>query len=434
MINRIETPDRVAPDGNEKSARLALFLGASMVGMFQMLHPAGITFGYGNEMAAIARNLVERGSYGNPFAPEIMTGPTALVPPLYPLFLALLFKIWGPGMVLVACGINIVVNALIATLLLQLSKVLFSDWRPGAFAGALWICSMRLMPQWDASCTIAVSLLFCLLTARTVRPGKPVALAAAAAGVLAGALSLLNPATVLVFLPWSAFLLLYRRAAPSYIVRYGVTLLAVIGLCDAPWAARNYSLWHAFALRTSFGITLYSSNNNCAESSLSKDAAHGCFQATHPVASHSEGKLMRELGEVRYDRNRAAAAWTWIRSNPARFWQLTRSRILEFWFPEPAEPSYPAYVIWLITALSLPGIILMIRQREAVTLFLLSTWLLYPLTYYIMVSMDRYRYPILWTSLLPAGYLMARLLRLVRAAATARATCDRPSFSIAMER
>jgi hypothetical protein len=37
--------------------------------------------------------------------------------------------------------------------------------------------------------------------------------------------------------------------------------------------------------------------------------------------------------------------------------------------------------------------------------------------FYIVVSCDRYRYPILWTSLLPAGYWIARLLPAGKSAA-----------------
>src|SRR5207245_2741657 len=65
-----------------------LFLAALLIGCYQMLGP-GFGFGRGNEMASIARNLAATGTYGNPFPPAV-TGPTAMVPPLYPLYLALL--------------------------------------------------------------------------------------------------------------------------------------------------------------------------------------------------------------------------------------------------------------------------------------------------------------------------------------------------------
>ncbi|HEV2444498.1 MAG TPA: hypothetical protein VGS58_01190 [Candidatus Sulfopaludibacter sp.] len=385
---------------------------AVLAGFYQFFHLAGTGFGRGFEMAAIAKSLVDHGTYGNPFEPAI-TGPTALVPPLYPLFLAALLKIFGSllGMALVADSVNIFANALIAALMPRLSEVFFEDWRPGAFAGLLWICSMRLMPQWDASCTIAGLVVFCLVTARTIGHVRTPAWQAAAAGLLAGMLSLLNPATAIVFLSWTAFLLFQRRAGLKGAARYAAVLLLVLSACNAPWVVRNYRIWHAFVLRTSFGITLYSSNNSCAESSLVKDAAHGCFQATHPVASLAEAGLLARLGEVQYDRDRAAAAWAWIRGNPARFRQLTLARIIEFWFPEPIVPPYPAYGIWAITLLSIPGMALMARQRHAVALFVLAVWLVYPLMYYLVVSCDRYRYPILWTSMLPAGYCLAALAK-----------------------
>lgn len=394
-----------------------LALTAYITGFYQLFHSVGTGFGRGFEMAAIAKNLATHGSYANPFDPAI-TGPTALVPPLYPLFLAALMGIFGltPLMALVASGINILVNALIASLMPRLSEVVFDDWRPGAWAGLLWIVSMRLMPQWDATFTIALSIVFCLVTAKTIGSKERLSWHAAAAGILGGLLLLLNPATLTVFTAWAVYLLAERRVGFRYAARYGGIAFLAAALCNVPWVVRNYGIWRAFVVRTSFGITLYSSNNSCAESSLFKDAAHGCFQATHPVASQTEVQLLNQLGEVRYDRNRAAAAWKWIASNPKRFRELTLARIFEFWFPEPVVPPYAAYGMWIITILSIPGLVLMVRHRNPVTWFLLIVWLAYPAMYYIMVSCDRYRYPILWTSMLPAGYCLAALMIRWRAA------------------
>ena len=68
------------------------------------------------------------------------------------------------------------------------------------------------------------------------------------------------------------------------------------------------------------------------------------------------------------------------------------------------------YIIWLATALSVPGLILMALRREPVTLFVAAVLLIYPLMYYVVVSDVRYRYPVLWLSLLQAGYLIARIV------------------------
>jgi len=140
------------------------------------------------------------------------------------------------------------------------------------------------------------------------------------------------------------------------------------------------------------------------------------------------------MGEVSYDRKRIADARRWIQANPARFLSLTMTRVLEFWFPAregvptgPGQfadnyvmPDYVrnwvrrqngiAYAIWLVTALSIPGLILMARRREAVTVFVLAVVAIYPLMYYIVVSDMRYRYPILFLSLLSAGYFIRQVV------------------------
>ncbi len=267
---------------------------------------------------------------------------------------------------------------------------------------------MRLLPQWDVSYTVLGLIVFCLITAYSVERRRSIRLWAAAAGLLAGLLSLMNPATVLISIPWMAFELWSRRVSFQFASGYASLLIMTAVLCNVPWMVRNYRIWHAPVLRTNFGMTIYSSNNDCAESSLAKDSRHGCYQSTHPVASDAEIALLKELGEVQYDRRRTADTFDWIRTHPDRFRQLTLARAVEFWFPDSLGET--AYGFWLGTLLSIPGIILMAKRRELVTVFVLLVWLLYPAMYYIVVSQDRYRYPILWTSLLPAGYCLVALL------------------------
>src|SRR5579862_7173822 len=97
----------------------------------------------------------------------------------------------------------------------------------------------------------------------------------------------------------------------------------------------------------------------------------------------------------------------WIASHPDRFRRLTLERFREFWFPLPEDHPYTTAVVWLITALSIPGLILMAWRREPVVFFLLPVLAVYPLMYYIVVTDMRYRYPILWISALAAGYFVA---------------------------
>src|SRR5450432_4044180 len=50
-------------------------------------------FGFGWEMGRVARSLVEGHGFSSPL--PLPTGPTAIVGPVYPLILAMFFKIFG---------------------------------------------------------------------------------------------------------------------------------------------------------------------------------------------------------------------------------------------------------------------------------------------------------------------------------------------------
>ena len=391
------------------NAAFVLFMAALVPGIIQLFHPTGFGFGQGFEMPSIARNLAEHGVYGNPF-PPVETGPTAVVPPLYPLILAALIRIFREPALIVFAAVfgTILVNALSAAMLPRVSAAALGDDRPGIVAGLLWVGCMRLMPQWDFSCTMAAMLLFCLFTARSLSRDPAIAWGGAA-GILAGLLTLLNPATLIMSVPWTVFLLFSRRIRPARACWYAGALLAGVAVTNGVWVARNYRIWHAPVLRTNFGISVYTSNNPCAQPSLLRHQRAGCDEATNPSGNESEARLMRTLGEVEYDRRRTADAMAWIHANPDRFRQLTRARIFEFWFPVPLEPVYPAYVIWGVTILSIPGLIALAARRNPFAWYISFVWLVYPLMYYIVVSSDRYRYPLLWTSLLAAGYFVARI-------------------------
>ena len=145
---------------------------------------------------------------------------------------------------------------------------------------------------------------------------------------------------------------------------------------------------------------------NPACPSLLGEQRNGCYAATFPVESQSEASRVRQLGEINYDREQGARAVAWIRSHPRRFAELTAARVVDFWFPEPGAPVHTYYAIWLITLLSVPGIVLMARDRMPVVCFMGALWAVYPLMYYFVVSLSRYRYPVLWSSLVPAGYFL----------------------------
>lgn len=403
----MNTPKKDLPVAKKRFSlvSLALFIAAILMGLFQLAH-SHVSFAA--EMVNIAENLAFRGSFSNPFL-VLNTGYTAANPPLYPMFLAVLWKVFKTRDAVAAAAAlcNILVNAFTALLLPRVASLLFGEKTPGVIASILWILSMQLLPSWDVDYTVAGLLLFCLCAASIQTESGNSLRDSFFAGILAGLLFLLNPSTLLISVPWIAFLLLRHKLA----LRNTAIPLAILFLMMFAWIARNHHRLGAYVVRTNLGFTLYASDNDCAESSLIADRESGCYGAHHPNESISEAGLMRSLGEVRFDRLRVAATEAWIKSHPARFRALTIERFWDFWFPPlllayPHPHPYLVCMIWAITALSIPGLILMIYRREAVAWYILAVLFIYPLMYYLVVSDIRYRDPVLWLSLLPVGYLI----------------------------
>jgi len=392
------------PQISNADVSFALFTGGAIIGLLHLIGVIG--FGRGFEMVAVARNLADHGAFADPFDAG-STGPTAANPPIYPLLLACMFKILrSPDLVTWAATMcNIMANALTASLLPQVGLVLFGDTLPGVIAALPCLAAMQLMPAWDTGYTIAGLILFCLFSASTMSMtgGKRNAAGhGALAGVAAGVLALLNPASLMVSLLWIAWLAARRKSMA--VAWYCCALSATLCLVMAAWVLRNDVQLGAPVLRTNFGMSIYASNNDCASASLVEDEREDCYQRHHPNTSREEAHLVLTLGEVAYDRKRTADAMHWMAAHPDRFRRLTLSRLREFWFPLPGDHPYTAAVVWLITGLSVPGLILMAWRRESATLFLLPVLLVYPLMYYIVVTDIRYRYPVLWISALAAGY------------------------------
>ena len=416
---------------HQSELSLALMIAAGLIGTWsQSFAPARL----GDEMWRLADHLARQGAYADPFG-TIATGPTAANPPLCPLLLAALIKLLrSPWLVYnVTILASILANAVVAAQLPRMSEVFYGSQVPGLFASVLWLAAMENIPGWDTNFTVVGLLMFCIFTSRFADSNKRWTSSAPFNGIVAGLLFLFNPSSLLVLLPWLGFLLWRSKEHLRFALRYCVLVVAAMSVFILGWGGRNYVELGSFVVRTNLGMTLFASNNDCAQSSMIRDLMNGCYQSHHPNSSFAEAEYLRRVGEVQYDKNRTSDAQAWIRAHPAIFLKLTARRILEFWFP-PAEviPSGYAfsnnfgladydqrwmrqqhgvdYGIWTVTGLSVFGLVLMAFRRQAVIAYVLSALALYPLMYYLVVSDVRYRYPVLWLSLLPAGYFICELM------------------------
>jgi hypothetical protein len=109
------------------------------------------------------------------------------------------------------------------------------------------------------------------------------------------------------------------------------------------------------------------------------------------------------VGELEYNRQARDEALEWIRSNPGDFISLTLQRFVNVWAGPLHKPKEIAAVLTLtILALvgawrTFPG--LTIPQRAAFLIPLAT----YPIIYYVMAYMPRYRVPIDWIIFILAG-------------------------------
>jgi hypothetical protein len=386
------------------SFSLLIFILAFVCGISQIYFPAVFGFGPGWETVAIAREFARTGAYANPFQSGA-SGATAVIAPLFPLYLAALIKLLGdtPAFAFVAIVAAVIAQAFHAALLPRVSLLFFGNAGPGIVAGLFSAFAFRLMPQWDAAFTACGLLLFILYA-------NPLTWRATAfSGVAAGLLLLTNPATILISGPWMVYLgsrkPLWRHSSFTRVAGFGVAVF----LTALPWMLRNASTLGTFSVKDNFGMTVYASNNDCAKSSLAASGANGCYDAMHPNSSLQELLILNRLGESRYDSVRTGDTFRWIRSHPGAFARLTVRRMLDFWFPPPAWPLYSTLTIWVATGLAAPGLILLICRKIPVSLYIIAVAAAYPLLYYVVVSDVRYRYPLLWLSLLCAGYLLSDL-------------------------
>jgi hypothetical protein len=123
----------------------------------------------------------------------------------------------------------------------------------------------------------------------------------------------------------------------------------------------------------------------------------------HPRTRFAEARKVREVGEVEYMRQARQEALEWIRTHPAEFLRLTVQRVAFFWAGPLYRPLAAAGVL-VLTLLALWGAwrtmpSLGIPQRAAFLIPLAT----FPLIYYFVPYMSRYRVPIDWLLFILAG-------------------------------
>lgn len=351
------------------------------------------------ENSAIALSLVEHGRFADPYM--IPTGPTAHLPPLVPGIIAICWSLFGMGL---AGGYAEWIFSLTAFsalyALLPWFGGKFGLGREAGVIGGLAGSLIALPPaNFEELAGIAIGLLAVVFLRRWTSGlgsfGSTILL-----GVACGVAYHVQPVLLPVVLGWMIFELWWSRDRRKWRLS-GIMVLGMAIAC-APWAWRNYSVFdEVYFIRDNFGLELRMANHEGATGAADVMGARQEFR--HPRTNLEEAQMVLELGEAEYMGLARAEAVDWIETNQGEFLKLTASRLTQFWFGPLHRPGIAVAVTFLtILALlgawrSLPA--MTSPQRAA----LMIPLIFYPLVYYIVMYMPRYRIPLDWILLLLAG-------------------------------
>jgi 4-amino-4-deoxy-L-arabinose transferase-like glycosyltransferase len=372
---------------------VAFLLRIAYIAIFQTYDfPAADKYRMGFETGAIARSIASGHGFSSPF--RTMSGPSAWLAPLYPYFVAGVFKLFGiysGASAFVIFAFNSLFSALTCVPMFLIGRRMFSR-RVGVISAWIWALAppamfwaVRWVWETSASALLLIWLIWMTLTlaeSKNIRPWLWF-------GLAWGVATLTNP-SLLSFFPISlAYPLWQRRQRDHVWLSRGIVVVLLFLNIITPWLIRNAVVFH---------YPVFIRPNLWAEVAFGNaPGADGTWQARiHPSMNTRENASYDLMGEVQYVQWKRMQVTRFIRENPGVFAKLCLRRFYLFWsgYSEPAE-----YLRWLraagwitFTLLAFAGLWMARKIPGAVPI----AWLLlfYPAAYYVTFAFARYKHPI----------------------------------------
>jgi 4-amino-4-deoxy-L-arabinose transferase-like glycosyltransferase len=367
------------------------------------LNPAWDHWKFGWEMGRVARSLYLGHGFASPIW-GVESGPTTWVMPVYPMLMALCFKVFGlftPVAAVAVLTLNCIFGALTAVPVFRIAKRLLGDgcalaagWFWALSPYAIYVATARM---WENTLTTLLLAWILEFTFRVEESGTW------RNWLIWGALwsaVTMTSATVLACLPFLVgWIAIGQRSRNehSWILR-SAAVFALLLVTLTPWAVRNYRVFHRFMpLRSNFWLEVWVGNIGRYDAPFPK--------AGHPTNNLEEHEQWRELGELGYMEAKKHETISYIRVHKAEFVRMTARRILytwtSYWSFErevlKGEPMYTSGLIYftVLSAFSFAGLWFAWQdvgvQRVMPILLILLT---FPLVYYVTHPAWEYRHPI----------------------------------------
>jgi hypothetical protein len=375
---------------------------------------------FGWEMGRIARALATGYGFADPFTGH--TGPTAWAPPLYPLFVAAVFKLFGvytAKSAWVILTINSIFSAATSSVIYEIAARCFASLgtararKIALWSGWLWALHPAAMQYavrwiWDMAIT---TFLFSKLIAIALRvraigenpeevptPEPQSTARWAIFGILSGLIALLN-STLLLFIPvcgvWMLLGAAKRRSPLAPILLKATVAGTLFFACLAPWMVRNWHVFQAIVpIRGNFG----------AELNASVQEGHDGFSwgPTIPICEQCPEYISyKKMGERAYVQQQSELAAQHIRTHKLRFLQLALKRFYFFWVsvPHPIEfgvwnEAFRVLNYSFVSLAAVLGLTLALKRRIPAAILFAWAFALLPLTYYFVTVQARFRSPL----------------------------------------
>jgi hypothetical protein len=389
---------------------------------------------YGFELGRVARAIAAGEGFSSPLR-DMDTGPTAWFTPIYPYFVAGIFKIWGiysETSRFVIAAMNCLFAALTIFPIYGAAKRIFGA---GVAVGAAWVWvflpSAIHFPTiwiWD---TALAALFFTLIFWATVAlRGVRKTLPWAGYGALWVVGGLINPSILSLFPFFLGWLVWSERRESTLWLRHAgaVLLLFTIGL--VPWTVRNYRVFgKIIVLRSNFGLELWLGNNPNVFDMLS--------QMSHPNDNPEEAEEFRRLGEIAYMAEKRHEAFVYMRTHPVetlnnmfhRFvdiWLSETDNLLDLWVGASLLGKATLTFNCLLSLLGLLGVLYARRSRRPEAAPFGMVLLIFPMVFYLTHASPRYRFPMDPILVVLATSSAARLISLVQFGASRKTNAVAP--------
>jgi 4-amino-4-deoxy-L-arabinose transferase-like glycosyltransferase len=363
--------------------------------------PARDHYRFGREFGRVARSIASGQGFGSPFHGP--SGPTAILPPVYPYVLAGVFRLFGIYSALsgfATLTLQSLSSALTCLVTFYIGEKSFSRTvgKAAAWVFAFNPFGIYISVEWvweTALSTLLVSLVFLetLYLQHSTRRRDWLAF-----GLLCALTALTNPAVIaaLPFLGlWLWRWLREQRAHPGPLIG---TATLVFLLTAAPWLVRNYLVFHqVMPFRSNFGLELRLGNY--------PDGMGTRALAMHPSQNNRELEKYRRMGEIAYIAEKKREAIQFIARHPRTFLKLTVLRFLMWWTGEewkihgtsrlaPWGTAGQIFGFGMESALAFMGLALAARTGNRHALLYAIFLVCYPLAYYVTFPELRFRHPL----------------------------------------